>query len=403
MTVNQPARTRAAVARTRRPSCRCSSSRRRRPPGSRQRSRELGPGGFRDCAARPDGARGHRHDACATRTSRCSRRACAPTTWSRSLRRSREGLPGAVLARGVGRRDLRRRAALLARGPVGATRRAARGGAQRLPADAAARPQHGRATRRTRTGWPTPSSQEAAAQRHRHLPHLRRLNDVDQMRPAIDAVLETGTASPRARSATPATLSNPAETALHARLLPARRRAARRGRVRTCCAIKDMAGLLRAPAAQHARRGAARCVSICPSTCTPTTPPGGQLATYLAAVDAGVDAVDGAAAPLSGTTSQPPLSAIVAATDHTPARDGPLARRAERPGALLGGACARSTRPSSAGCPRPTGRVYRHEIPGGQLSNLRQQASRARPRRPLRGGRGPLRGGRPACSAASSR
>ena len=30
--------------------------------------------------------------------------------------------------------------------------------------------------------------------------------------------------------------------------------------------------------------------------------------------------------------------------------------------------------PFESGLPAPTGRVYRHEIPGGQLSNLRQQA-----------------------------
>jgi pyruvate carboxylase len=30
--------------------------------------------------------------------------------------------------------------------------------------------------------------------------------------------------------------------------------------------------------------------------------------------------------------------------------------------------------PFESGLPSPTGRVYDHEIPGGQLSNLRQQA-----------------------------
>ncbi len=52
--------------------------------------------------------------------------------------------PAAAVAGGLGRRHLRRRAALPARGPVGAAGRAARGGAEHLPADAAARPQHGR-------------------------------------------------------------------------------------------------------------------------------------------------------------------------------------------------------------------------------------------------------------------
>ena len=42
---------------------------------------------------------------------------------------------------------------------------------------------------------------------------------------------------------------------------------------------------------------------------------GGQIGTLLAAIDAGVDAVDAACSSMSGTTSQPSLSALVAATD----------------------------------------------------------------------------------------
>ncbi|MBD4675215.1 hypothetical protein GUG47_04940, partial [Xanthomonas citri pv. citri] len=44
---------------------------------------------------------------------------------------------------------------------------------------------------------------------------------------------------------------------------------------------------------------------------------GGQLATLLAAAEAGVDAVDAATASMAGTTSQVPLSALVAALEHT--------------------------------------------------------------------------------------
>src|SRR5699024_12255656 len=44
---------------------------------------------------------------------------------------------------------------------------------------------------------------------------------------------------------------------------------------------------------------------------------GGQLATMLAAIEAGVDAVDVASAPMGGTTSQVPASALVAAMEHT--------------------------------------------------------------------------------------
>jgi pyruvate carboxylase len=100
---------------------------------------------------------------------------------------------------------------------------------------------------------------------------------------------------------------------------------------------------------------------------------GGQLATYLAAVAAGADAVDGAVASLSGTTSQPSLSAIVAATDHT-ARPTGLDLQAVCDLEPYWELVRRVYAPFEAGLPAPTGRVYHHEIPGGQLSNLRTQA-----------------------------
>ena len=59
-------------------------------------------------------------------------------------RACRAAHPGVAVDRGLGRRDLRRGAAVPARRPVGAPGRAPRGGAEHLPADAAARPQHRR-------------------------------------------------------------------------------------------------------------------------------------------------------------------------------------------------------------------------------------------------------------------
>ncbi|HEU4422738.1 MAG TPA: biotin/lipoyl-containing protein, partial [Pilimelia sp.] len=99
----------------------------------------------------------------------------------------------------------------------------------------------------------------------------------------------------------------------------------------------------------------------------------GQLATYLAAIAAGVDAIDGASAALAGTTSQPALSAIVAATDHTHEATG-LDLQAVCDLEPYWEAVRRVYAPFESALPSPTGRVYRHEIPGGQLSNLRQQA-----------------------------
>ena len=100
---------------------------------------------------------------------------------------------------------------------------------------------------------------------------------------------------------------------------------------------------------------------------------GGQLATLLAASAAGADAVDAAAAPLAGTTSQPSLSALVAALAHTE-RDTGLDLDAVSALEPYWEAVRHLYRPFESGLPGPTGRVYHHEIPGGQLSNLRQQA-----------------------------
>ena len=100
---------------------------------------------------------------------------------------------------------------------------------------------------------------------------------------------------------------------------------------------------------------------------------GGQLATYLAAILAGVDAIDGASPPLSGMTSQPSLAAIIAATDHSPRARG-LALEEVSDLELYWEAVRRMYRSFEAGLNAPTGRVYKHEIPGGLLANFRQHA-----------------------------
>jgi pyruvate carboxylase len=86
-----------------------------------------------------------------------------------------------------------------------------------------------------------------------------------------------------------------------------------------------------------------------------------------------VDAVDAASAPMSGTTSQPSLSALVAALADTD-RDTGLSQDAVYALEPYWDAVRALYKPFESGLPSPTGRVYTHEIPGGQLSNLRQQA-----------------------------
>ncbi|MFL6099944.1 MAG: pyruvate carboxylase [Actinomycetales bacterium] len=197
------------------------------------------------------------------------------------------------------------------------------------------------------------------------------LNDVEQMRPAVEAVRSTGTAVAEVALCYTGDLSDPGERlyTLDYYLRLAERIADTGAHV---LAIKDMAGLLRAPAA-HRLVTALRSRFDLPVHLHTHDTAGGQLATLLAAIDAGVDAVDAASAPMSGTTSQPSMTALVAATDHGPRETGlDIADvMALEP---YWESVRRLYAPFESGVPAPTGRVYVHEIPGGQLSNLRQQA-----------------------------
>ncbi|MET0796550.1 MAG: pyruvate carboxylase, partial [Rhodococcus sp. (in: high G+C Gram-positive bacteria)] len=197
------------------------------------------------------------------------------------------------------------------------------------------------------------------------------LNNVDQMRPAIDAVRETGTAIAEVALSYTGDLSNPNENlyTLDYYLKLAEQIVDAGAHV---LAIKDMAGLLRAPAAKTLVTALRSNFDLPVHVHTHDTP-GGQLATYLAAWEAGADAVDGACAAMAGTTSQPALSAIVAAAAHTE-RDTGLDLQAVCDLEPYWEAVRKVYAPFESGLPAPTGRVYTHEIPGGQLSNLRQQA-----------------------------
>jgi pyruvate carboxylase len=197
------------------------------------------------------------------------------------------------------------------------------------------------------------------------------LNNIDAMRPAIDAVRDTATAVAEVALSYTGDLSNPNDTlyTLDYYLKLAEEAVDAGAHI---LAIKDMAGLLRVPAAATLITALRRNFDLPVHVHTHDTP-GGQLATYVAAWQAGADAVDGASAAMAGTTSQPALSAIVAAAAYTE-RDT---------GLNLGNVCdlepywealRKVYAPFESGLPAPTGRVYTHEIPGGQLSNLRQQA-----------------------------
>lgn len=197
------------------------------------------------------------------------------------------------------------------------------------------------------------------------------LNDVEQMRPAIEAVRETGTAVAEVCLCYTSDLSNPDERlyTLDYYLKLAEQIVGAGAHV---LAVKDMAGLLRPPAAARLVSALRKEFDLPVHLHTHDTA-GGQLATYLAAIQSGVDAVDGAVASMAGTTSQPPLSAIVAATDYTDRATG-LDLRAVCDLEPYWESVRKVYAPFESGIPGPTGRVYSHEIPGGQLSNLRTQA-----------------------------
>jgi len=197
------------------------------------------------------------------------------------------------------------------------------------------------------------------------------LNDVEQMRPAIDAVRATGTAVAEVALCYTGDLLDPGETlyTLDYYLRVAERIVDAGAHV---IAVKDMAGLLRPQAARRLVTALRERFALPVHLHTHDTA-GGQLATLVAAVEAGVDAVDAASASMAGTTSQPPLSALVAALAHTD-HDTGLSLRAVMDLEPYWEAVRRVYRPFESGLPSPTGRVYDHEIPGGQLSNLRQQA-----------------------------
>lgn len=197
------------------------------------------------------------------------------------------------------------------------------------------------------------------------------LNDVSNMRPAIDAVLETGTTLAEVGLCYSGNLQNPAEDlyTLDYYLRLAEGIVASGAHI---LAIKDMAGLLRAGAAATLVSALRERFDLPVHLHTHDTA-GGQLATLLAASQAGVDAVDAANAAMAGTTSQPSLSALVAALEHTE-RDTGLSLASVTALEPYWESVRALYAPFESGLPGPTGRVYHHEIPGGQLSNLRQQA-----------------------------
>jgi len=196
------------------------------------------------------------------------------------------------------------------------------------------------------------------------------LNWVENMRMPIEAVLESGKLCEAAICYT-GNLSDPREKkyTLDYYLRLARELKAAGTHV---LGIKDMAGLCRPRAAYALVKALKEEIGLPVHFHTHDTS-GIAAASVLAAVEAGADAVDGAIDAMSGLTSQPNLGSIVEALRHGPRDSGvdPAKLR------LLSSYWEQVRRLYAAfesDVRSGASEVYVHGMPGGQYTNLREQA-----------------------------
>jgi pyruvate carboxylase len=136
--------------------------------------------------------------------------------------------------------------------------------------------------------------------------------------------------------------------------------------------LKDMAGLLKPAAASVLVKALKDELDIPVHFHTHDTS-GIAGATILAAAQAGVDAVDAAMDAFSGGTSQPCLGSLVEALRHTP-RDTGLPIERIREISHYWEAVRAQYVAFESGLQAPASEVYLHEMPGGQFTNLKAQA-----------------------------
>ena len=143
----------------------------------------------------------------------------------------------------------------------------------------------------------------------------------------------------------------------------------RRGAHLLC--IKDMSGLLKPYAAKKLVSTLKQEIGLPIHLHTHDTT-SNQVAAYLMAAEAGVDIVDCATASLSSLTSQPSLSAVVAALEGQERDTGLDLREIQRLDNYWADVRLRY-KSFDEGLKSPTTDIYRYEIPGGQYTNLYPQ------------------------------
>jgi pyruvate carboxylase len=196
------------------------------------------------------------------------------------------------------------------------------------------------------------------------------LNWVENMRVAIDAVRESGRLCEAAICYT-GNLSNPHERkyTLDYYVRLARELKAAGTHI---LGIKDMAGLCQPDAARSLIRAIKEETGLPVHFHTHDTS-GIAAASVFAAINAGADAVDAAMDSMSGLTSQPNLGSIVEALRHGPhdtGLDPDHVRSISHYWGQVRGVYGAFESDNRAGASE----VYVHGMPGGQYTNLREQA-----------------------------
>jgi pyruvate carboxylase len=196
------------------------------------------------------------------------------------------------------------------------------------------------------------------------------LNDVDAMTVAIEAAQKTGRIVETAICYT-GDVSDPRRTKFDLKyFVNMAKEVVKRGTHVLC--IKDMAGLLKPRAATMLIKALKDEIDV-PLHLHMHDTSGNSIASYFAAIEAGVDIVDGAVGSMSGMTSQPSLSSLAFGLAGTP-RDPHIDPAAMEQLSVYWDPVRAYYAPFEAGLKAPAADVYEHEIPGGQYSNLRAQA-----------------------------
>jgi pyruvate carboxylase len=197
------------------------------------------------------------------------------------------------------------------------------------------------------------------------------LNSIENMRVSIDAALETGAVCEAAICYTGDILDKGRPKYSLKYYVALAKQLEKLGT--HFLAIKDMAGLCKPYAAFELVKTLREEIDIPVHFHTHDTS-GINSASVLKASDAGVDVADGAIAAMSGGTSQPNLNSIVEALRHTP-HDTQLDIETLNECSDYWETVRTYYLPFDSGPKAGSARLYQHEIPGGQFTNLREQAA----------------------------